>query len=410
MKSFQRNGTAPSVTDDDGHFVYLTPRKRAFIQVFELILRVIIGLFPSPRSSYSDPPSKILVIEYWNLGDLIILMPFLQNLRRAFPKARISLLVKPALASFLEGQNLVDEFIAIPVPWAQHFNRWKKYNPFSRNWVLLIRGLWNLRKQQFDYALSGRMDVRDNFLMWLSGAARRVGYSIGGGGRLLTDIAAPDSMYPHRSQLWLRLLPCIGAEISVKKPALRLTPEETAFAAEFGREHGIDGTHLLVGIHPGARIKTRQWGDENFAAVAAEIESKFKTKIAWFMDPESGGSQKCPSSRWIGVSLPFRQFLAILSRCRILICNDSGPMHLAVALGIPVVAVFGPQKPVWFGPLGPNDKVVIRPEFSCRPCSDYCIFSEPHCLRAISQSQVIDATVRLLEELQDLRCDPSYST
>ena len=138
-------------------------------------------------SDAGELPSGILVAEFWNLGDLAIVVPFLKNLRRSYPEARISLLVNAGLATFLEGQGLVDEFIRVRVPWVQHHSRWKKYNPFSRDWISFVRTLQAVRKRQFDWAISGRMDLRDNFLLWLSGAARRIGYGLGGGGFLLTD-------------------------------------------------------------------------------------------------------------------------------------------------------------------------------------------------------------------------------
>jgi heptosyltransferase II len=99
------------------------------------------------------------------------------------------------------------------------------------------------------------------------------------------------------------------------------------------------------------------------------------------------------------VSLDLQRFLAVLSQCGLLVCNDSGPMHLASLVGVPVVAVFGPQKPEWYGPRGPQDQVVIRPEFSCRPCWDYCVFDQPYCLREISVDEVHDAAKKQINRI-----------
>ena len=81
--------------------------------------------------------------------------------------------------------------------------------------------------------------------------------------------------------------------------------------------------------------------------------------------------------------------MAVLKRCRLFICNDSGPMHISTALGVPVVAVFGPTEPLWFGPLGPDNRIVIQSGFWCRPCFDYCLFDQPYCLRTISVESVL---------------------
>jgi heptosyltransferase-2 len=146
----------------------------------------------------------------------------------------------------------------------------------------------------------------------------------------------------------------------------------------------------------------RRWGNERFAEVARHILRENDAHILWFSDP--GIPSDAPRlERCHVVSLEFRSFLPVLSLCRLLICNDSGPMHLAGLLGVPVVAVFGPQKPEWFGPRGTRDHVVIQPEFWCRPCFDYCIFGEPHCLRTITPGQVI-ASVR--EVIPELRAEP----
>jgi ADP-heptose:LPS heptosyltransferase len=388
-------------------FLRMTPRKWRLVLAFERVLRVTLPLLPSPRAleaSHTQPKS-ILVAEYWNLGDLAILVPFLRNLRAGFPRARLSLLVNESLKSFLEGQGLVDEFIWVRVPWAQHHSRWKKYNPFSRDWISFARTLRAVRKRQFDWAISGRMDARDNFLLWLSGAPRRIGYGLGGGGFLLTDRVVPDLSRPHRTDIWLHLLDSLGKPPSRDLSGFQLTTDDFASARLFFQERGISSDASLIGIHPGARIAVRRWGDERFAEVARELLAESDAHILWFSDP-ANPSVAPPLERCHPVSLEFRSFLAVLSRCRLLICNDSGPMHLANLLSVPVVALFGSTNPVWFGPRGAQDRIVIRPEFWCRPCFDYCIFDEPHCLRTITPGQVI-ASVR--EAIPELRAEPSLT-
>ncbi len=183
-KELQTNGVgAQTEAAARATFLKMTRRKWGLVRVAEGGIRFTLPLLPQPknRADAREVPSSILVMEYWNLGDLAIVVPFLKNLRRSYPEARISLLVNAGLASFLEGQGLVDEFIPVRVPWVQHHSRWRKYNPFSRDWISFARTLQSVRKRRFDWAISGRMDLRDNFLLWLSGAARRIGYGLGGG-------------------------------------------------------------------------------------------------------------------------------------------------------------------------------------------------------------------------------------
>jgi lipopolysaccharide heptosyltransferase II len=386
-------------------FLRMTPRKWRLVRAFETVTRMLSAILPSERAAENSNarPATILVVEYWNLGDLAIVVPFLRHLRRSFPKAQISLLVQAGLESFLAGQGIVDEFIPVRVPWAQHFNRWRKYNPFSRHWISLACTLLVLRSRQFDWAFSGRMDVRDNFMLWASGARRRIGYGIGGGGQFLTDRVKPDVSRPHRAQIWLHLLESVD-ELPDGEPAgFRLSDADIEHARSFLHSHGIPPGAFLIGVHPGARIPTRRWGEERFGEVVRRILSETDAHVLWFSEP--GNSPNVPMMERIhAVSLDFRSFLVVLSRCRLLVCNDSGPMHLANLLHVPVVAIFGPQRPEWFGPQGPDDRVVIDPEFSCRPCFDYCRFDQPYCLRTISCDEVCHAIKDVLRPMRPPTC------
>ena len=381
-------------------FLRMTPMKWRIVCCAEWVFRSLARFLPAPpkvAEAYRAPQS-ILVIEYWNLGDLVILLPFLRNLRQSFPGARISLLVNAGNATFLEGQGLVDEFIPVRVPWAQHFSRWKKYNPFSRSWISFARALTALRKKQFDWTFSGRMDLRDNFLMWLIRARRRIGYGVGGGGFLLTDRVVPDVSRPHRADVWLHLLSAAGATPARDTGGYQLSDAVHASAQAFLASRGIPRAASLIGIHPGARIATRRWGDERFVEVAQRILDETGMHVLWFSEPGNPSTEPL-HPRCHPAALDFRSFLAVLARCRLLLCNDSGPMHLANLLNVPVVAIFGSTNPVWFGPRGAHDRVVIRPEFWCRPCFDYCIFEEPHCLRLISVEDVCQKVFPALHEL-----------
>ncbi len=378
-----------------GALTKLGPRKRLLIRALEIFLlplvRLAAWLGPTELPGAGGPARKILVVEYWQLGDAILLLPFLQNLRKHYPQSEIFWLGNPRVLPLLKGQGLVDRVIPVRVPWAQHFSRWRKYNPFSRLWIEFARVLLQLRREQFDLALSGRMDIRDNFLLWLSGARRRVGFGVGGGSFLLTDVAAPDLAHPHRSYSWMRLLEHIGCPLLETRARLRLSSDQKEAAAQFTFAHAISEEEIVIGFHAGARIATRGWGASNFISVLDELRRDFPVRILWFEEPATANAGPDPGNSAIRVALPLDGFLAVLSSCDLLICNDSGPMHMAEALGVPVVAVFGPTQPAWFGPTDPASKAVFRPEFWCRPCFDYCQFDEPYCLRSISVESVSEA-------------------
>jgi ADP-heptose:LPS heptosyltransferase len=377
-------------------------RKWYAIRVAESLCRVlrISGRTSEPVAIDLHGRLRLLVIEYWQLGDLAIAVPFLRQLRHTFPNAHISLLVNEPLQAFLQGQQLVDEFIPVRVPWAQHFSRWKKYSPFSSLWIPFVRVILNLRERKFDVGFSGRMDFRDNFLLWLSGTSHRVGYGFAGGGSFLTEIVAPDVSRPHRTYRWLQLLEPFGSSRDNVEEEFKFEDGMRQRAADLLCSWNIDEHTLIVGIHPGARSRVRRWGDDNFKEVASRLLQNSDVTILWFCEP---GKESVPLThpRCHIVAGEFHEFLSILARCQLLICNDSGPMHMANLLRVPVVAVFGPQNPSWFGPTGSDDRVVIHPEMPCRPCFDYCIFDQPYCLRAISPEKTMISVNQALQAIRN---------
>jgi ADP-heptose:LPS heptosyltransferase len=192
----------------------------------------------------------------------------------------------------------------------------------------------------------------------------------------------------------------LGDFALVRQPSLQITKEEDQQADQYLAALGVREGDFLVGIHPGARNVMRQWGDANFAAIAQRLQSQFVIKVLWFQDPNQK-NEGLDGGQALSLALPLRQFMGVLKRCRVLICNDSGPMHIATALAVPVVAIFGPTEPAWFGPLGDNNRVVIQPGFWCRPCFDYCRFDEPYCMRVITVNSVYAAAEEVLNALME---------
>jgi len=387
-----------------GVLLKISSRKRKFVHFVEALLRPFVSIVDKLRGrtpELTGEPKRILVLEYWNLGDIVMESPFLQNLRVQYPSAHIAIFTSPKCAVLLKDQGLVDEMIVVRVPWAQHYSRWRKYNPFTLLWFELFRALRTVHAREFDLAFAARADIRENFMLWVTRVRRRVGYAFGGGGFMLTDLATPDLHNPHFSQRWLRLLEHLGKPILTREPHLRVPKERQKWAREFLSARGFQKSDFVVAIHPGARSVLRQWGKQNFVDLAKRLQSEFPIKVVWFRDPTQNGADNGLDA---ALSLPLEQFMAVLGECRMFICNDSGPMHIATSLGTPVVAIFGPTEPTWFGPLGEGHSVVIRPEFWCRPCFDYCQFDQPYCLRTVTLESVYEASAKTIRRLlhQDL--------
>jgi len=293
----------------------------------------------------------------------------------------------------------VNELIPIPIPWGAGLPRWRVYNPFSLALLKFIQEVLLLRQQNFDLAfVAGLGDLRHNFALLLTGAGRRVAYGFAGGGSFLTDVVQPDLSRVHHADLSLRLSEQVGIPTIPRNNLLNLPLEDAEFGREFLARNEIDENDLVVGIHPGAGAAIKEWGEDRFREVADRIASQFDAKVIWFLDPGVAPVSFTGNSKNIvRAALPLRQFLGVLSCCHALVCNDSGPMHMAAGLGVRVVAIFGPELPDWFGPLGAGHQIVLRKGMWCRPCWRKCRFVEPYCLRLISVEEVmqaVSATVR----------------
>lgn len=364
-------------------------KRLALSRLFEAVLYPLVDLIGRQPGGPEEEPRSILVVEYWHLGDFVMLTPFLKQLRRHYPRTRITLLANPKVIPLLEGRNWVDEVIPVLVPWAQHDSRRRKY--ISRHWVGFFRCIAGLRTRTFDWGFSARADVRDNFILWAGGVRRRVGYGFGYGASLLTDVVMPDTSRPHFSDRWLHLLEYLGKPTLDRQPELNLTVEERFAAQQYISDLGIKDTEIVIAVHAGARNPIRQWGELNFFEVVKKLASRYPVKVLWFCEPGTTRIGSGSEPWLVPVILPLRQFLAVLERCRLLLCNDTGPMHFATAVGVPVVAVFGATMPAWWGPRRDGSQVVIHEGVWCRPCGDRCLFDEPYCLRAVSIERVLNA-------------------
>jgi len=382
----------------------LSVSQRFLLAIADVLTRPIVRFFPVKPRTKALTVESILIFEPGLLGDVMMLLPFLQNLKACYPKSRITLLGRSGSAENLLAKGLIDEMIAIPIPWRNQVSRWKRNNPLTLNWVRFFKHVFALRNRNFDlgFASGWSGDFRGNVVVWLAGARDRVGYGYAGGKYFLTDVATPDLEHPHVVDRNLQLLSHRGIPVVPFHEALPLAENMEESAKMLLTHHGISPHDLIIGIHPGAGAEIREWGDERFAEVASRLTSRFGAKVIWFADPNK--LKPLPKGLTaVPLSLGLAQFEAVLSNCKLFICNDSGPMHLAAALKVPVVAVFGAQRPEWFGPWGEGHRVVIRHDVWCRPCADNCIFDEPHCLRLISVDLVMNQAEQALKNLT-----PSY--
>lgn len=307
---------------------------------------------------------RLLVLELWGLGDLIIATPFL---RAAAKKHAVTLLAQP-FALELKTRFWPDvTVIPFVAPWTafQH-----KYRFWRWPWRELSQLRRQLVAEQFDYGVSARWDPRDHLALKLAGARERLGFPRLNSRRYLTqELVRPDPL-AHRFESWR----VAGTALGLKLPA----------RAEIFSKPGLRPPAVLV--HTGARLPLRVWPLENYQELIRRLRQEhFQVQIACDGDQLAwwqarGEAAVCPHS------VP--ELLTVIDQASVFIGNDSGPGHLAAACGCPTFTLFGPQLHEWFAPLHPASEVFEGKACPYKPCSDYCRFPSPFCLQDVTVDEV----------------------
>lgn len=330
-------------------------RKRLMLAALDLFAGVT-GQRPDARSADSTGPiQRILVIELWNIGDVVLAMPFLSELRAIFPQAKIIMLARPHARIVLAGTDLVDEFIETELGWSENAVR---YNPLAYNWRELARVRRELRSRRLDIAFSSRMHVREHVVLALSGARRRVAFAFRDGEPLLTDAIPFGDPNRHKVADWLELLKPFGGPVARDLPRLNVSEAEQRWANAFLAANEVSTENRIVGIHPGASVPEKRWPLERFAEVAVTVAQKPNAKVLVFVAPDGYGEQLARVRGVISAKVELREMIALVACCDALVCNDSGPMHIAGALAVPTVSVFGSGIDRWFSPLGEGHRLL----------------------------------------------------
>jgi len=326
------------------------------------------------------------------IGDAVLTTPALMAVRKGFPQARIALLAKPAIAELLHGHPAVDEIVLYRDP-GPHAGLGGK---------LTLARL--LRRGRYDLAMLFQNAFEAAALTALAGIPNRYGYATDGRSFLLTHRVplTPKIRRSHQVHYYLELLRPLGIQVEPEPPTLRTTPDEDAEAIEHLRAFGVDTKKVLIGLNPGSVYGTaKRWLPERFAEVADRVAAEHGGVVLIFgghgeeeLGAALAGRMEAPTVVLSGRTT-VRRLMALIKQCRLFITNDTGPMHIATAFGVPTVAIFGPTDPLTTSPFGSGHELVRHP-VDCSPCLLRECPIDHRCMQGISVEMVHAAAMRQL--------------
>jgi heptosyltransferase II len=325
----------------------------------------------------------VIVAPNW-LGDAVMALPAIADVRRAWPGVRIAIAARPSIGPLFTLAAGVDDVIALHAASDRR-------DPIDQ-----------LREQAFDAALLLTNSFHTALLARRAGIAERWGYRADWRGPLLTRaIARPAGL--HQTAFYQRLVEQLGFENGPMEPQIAARPDVLAAGAAALTAAGWDGSRPLVAIAPGAAYgAAKRWPARSFAAVASALVSRDAVGIV--LVGSAGDARAGAEVEHAAMIAPLNligctdlsTLAGVLMSCRGLVTNDSGAMHLAAALGVSVTAMFGPTDERETSPLGSAAPVVLVHDVWCRPCMLRECPLVHRCMRGIAVDDVLTAARRTL--------------
>jgi heptosyltransferase-2 len=358
---------------------------------------------PSPISSHGEIRRLLVRAPNW-MGDAVMCEPALRGLRALFPSVEISVLAKPMVAELLGSQPEIDRVVV--------YDDKKSHAGLSGKWTLAGA----LRRQRYDLALLFQNAFEAALLAWLAGIPRRYGYVTDGRAVLLTDpVAVPDqAKLTHHVHYYWDLLKPLGLSGDPPAPQLAIAPEEERTIAGRLSENGVAASDAVVGINPGSTYGgAKRWMPERFADTAerlcVDIERTTGRGASVVILGGKGEEElgyavaERMTRRTVVLSgrTTVRELMAAVKRCALLVTNDTGPMHVAAAVGVPVVAIFGPTDWRTTAPFG-QEAGIVRQPVECAPCLLRECPIDHRCMTRVSVDQVYGVAVKQLGGLSGL--------
>lgn len=335
-----------------------------------------------------EEPRRILFLRHDRIGDMVLSTAALKALKRAYPQAKITVFASERNYEILTHNPHVDEILIY------HGILW------------FIRAI--LRPRGYDLVIDPffTYELRQAFMAYLAGGKYRIGFERAGREIFFNlrspAIATPKRMVDHV----LDLVEVVGGEIAGCVPEVFLSDNELKWASEAIAVKGIRPEELKIAIHPGAYYPSQRWATERFGELARRIREQYKAKVILLGSREEKDLvKKVEEVAGKGVQdfsgLRLRKLIALLSTCDLLLCNNSGPLHIASALKVRTVSMIGPTvTPLWL-PYGRHD-VVINKGLSCSPCNR-AVCRDHECMESITVDEVFEAVQSQIIEIGSKR-------
>lgn len=328
------------------------------------------------------------------VGDAILTTPAIRAVRENFPDAAVTILAKPWVAPVFFDNPNIDRILSYDGNGAHKGALGK---------LKLSRAL---RRLDFDLAILLQNAFEAALITWLAGIPRRVGYNTDGRGLLLTHPVPVSTHHKqiHETQYYLGILREVGLHAADGALTLNLNDAERTAAREMLQTLGIvDPGDKIVGIGPGATYgSAKRWLPERFAALCDRLHDSHGVQTLVFGGPkeQAVGETVCRLMGKRAANLCGRTDLrlasALIEQCHLFITNDSGLMHVAAALKVPVVAIFGSTNPGTTGPLGRHSHV-IRVPVACSPCLKQECPTDHRCMTEVTVDRVYETAADILE-------------
>ena len=325
---------------------------------------------------------RVLIINVNWIGDVIFSTPFIKAVRCAYPDSYIACLLHPRCVDILKENPRIDEIIIYDE------------EGLHRGIVGKLKLIWHLGKSHFDIAFILHRSFTKALLAFLAGIRKRIGYPTKRRGLLLTKVIDLPDHEIHKVEYFLNLAEGSGIDAREKSYEFFVADKDRESLNKFLKQNGVEDKDRLIVLCPGGNWDPKRWPGENFAKLADMLIEKLNVKIILSgagKDTGLAGKIKSMMKNIPVISCGMTtlgELGRLLERADLVIANDSGPMHLAVAMKTKVIALFGPTSPKLTGPYGTGSYRVIWKNEECEvPCYDVAC-TDNRCMKLITVEDV----------------------